>query len=368
MPTAAFVSFRLGLADGVSVTSAAWMRAFTELGYDVRTIAGEGPVDVHLPWLAIGAAAPPASAAARLLEPIAGATVVVVENALSLPMNLPASLAVAEALRDVPTLVHHHDLPWQRARFAHVTDLPVDDPAWRHVTVNRLSQGQLADRGIRAVTIHHGLDLDPPAGDRAATRARLGVAGGETLLLHPVRAIERKDVPRALALAEALGATYWLTGPAEEGYGPRLDTLLACATTRVLRAPMVDSGSDSFGQQQANSYAACDAVLFPSTWEGFGLPPIEAAAHRKPVVVGRYPVAEELRALGFQWLDPGDPAALADAIARPDHEALDVNLTVARAHCSHTGMRERIAAVLAEPGWLDPTAGHAVPELEGTRP
>ena len=36
MPTAAFVSFRLGLADGVSVTAATWMRAFTELGYGVR--------------------------------------------------------------------------------------------------------------------------------------------------------------------------------------------------------------------------------------------------------------------------------------------------------------------------------------------
>src|SRR5256885_1333196 len=84
---------------------------------------------------------------------------------------------------------------------------------------------------------YDGFDLDSRTGDRAGTRGRLGVEEGEILLLHPVRAIERKNVPAALALAEGCGATYWLPGPAEEGYGPALDEIVARARTRVRRDP-----------------------------------------------------------------------------------------------------------------------------------
>jgi len=184
------------------------------------------------------------------------------------------------------------------------------------------------------------------------------VAADERLLLHPVRAIERKDIPAALALAEAVGATYWLTGPAEEGYGPTLDVLLAGARTRVVRAPLLEPGREP-RQALADSYAAADGVLFPSQWEGFGNPPVEAAIHRKPVVVGPYPVADELRALGFDWIAPDDPGALAAALPAPDAMVLDRNLAVARAHLSHDAMRGRIAAVLAEPGWLEPAPARA---------
>ena len=355
MPTAAFVSFRFGMADGVSVTAATWQRAFAELGYDVRTVAGEGDADVRLPWLAIDATARPDTAAAAAA--LDGATVVVVENVLTIPLNLPASRALTEVLRGRPALLHHYDPPWQRARFAHVTELPPDDPAWRHVTINHLTERELAARGIVATTIYSGFDLDPPPGDRARARARLEVAEDERLLLHPVRAIERKDVPAALALAEAVGGTYWLTGPAEEGYGPTLEAILARASTRVLRAPLLEPGRDA-RQALADAYAACDAVLFPSRWEGFGNPPIEAAVHRKPVTVGHYPVAEELRGLGFAWLEPDDPTGLDAALTRPDPTPLDQNLAVARSQFSHRAMRDRIAATLAEPGWLTPADVH----------
>jgi glycosyltransferase involved in cell wall biosynthesis len=336
------LSFRLGGSDGVSVVAGTWAVALRRLGFAVTTVAGDGPVDHLLPGLAMEAPAPPARA--EVEAALARADLVVVENLLSLPLNRPAGDVVAAALAGRPALLHHHDLPWQRARFAHVADWPPTDPAWRHVAVNRRSAAELAARGVEAAVVRNGFDADDPPGDRAATRAALGVGPGDRLALHPVRAIARKDVPAAVRLAEGLGATYWLTGPAEEGYGPTLARVLAAA-----RCPVVHRPSPG---RMADAYAAADAVLFPSTWEGFGNPPVEAAVHRRPAAVGRYPVAEELRDLGFRWFPPDDPAPLAAFLAAPDPGLLDHNAGLVRRHLSLAAMEAALAGVLAAAGWL----------------
>jgi glycosyltransferase involved in cell wall biosynthesis len=341
VPAVAFVSFRLGRHDGVSVVADTWCRSFDELGWSVSTVAGDGPVDHLLPGLAMGAAEPPTeSDVASALE---HADLVVVENLCTIPLNLPAARVLAGVLAGRPTILHHHDPPWQRAAHAHVRELPPTDAAWRHVTINRLTEGELRSRGIEATTIYNGFDLDRPRGDRGATRAALGVADDERLLLHPVRAIPRKDVPAAVALAEALGATYWLAGPAEDGYDNELARVLRRARCRVVHRSSPGSMDDA--------YAATDAVAFPSTWEGFGNPPIEAAIHRRPVAVGPYPVAAELRALGFHWFDPAQPAALDAFLQHPDEALHDANEALARAHFSRRRVRDDLERLLHEAGW-----------------
>ncbi len=325
------------------------MRTFRDLGFTVRTIAGDGPegaVDVVVPGLAIEATEPPTLA--ELEAALAGAELVVVENLLTIPLNVPAARALTAVLRGRASLLHHHDPAWQRNRFSTITELPPDDPAWRHVCINELTVGEMAERGIASCCIYNGFETTAAAGDRAALRTELGIGERERLLLHPVRAIARKEVPTAVALADAVGAAYWLPGPAEEGYGPTLETVLAGARTagvRVLRDPLP-------ADRLADAYAACDAVLYPSSWEGFGLPPIEAAIHRKPVVVGHYPVAAELRALGFRWLEPDDPEALRRALDRPPWEDLEVNHRLAQQHLTLDAQRTKLAALLTEAGWL----------------
>jgi glycosyltransferase involved in cell wall biosynthesis len=341
MARCALLSFRLGLSDGVSVVAAAWQRALESLGYDTVTVAGEGPVDRHVAGLAIDAVEPPSTG--ELEAALADVDLVVVENLLTIPMNLEASRVVAAVLRDRPAVLHHHDPPWQRERYAHVTELPVDDPAWHHVTINELTRTQMAERGITATTIYNGFDPDPPRGDRAGTRARLQVADDEPLLVHPVRAIARKRVDLAVELAAALGATYWLVGGPEEAYGDELDRVLAGARCRVIRDRPAEP---------ADFYAAADAVVFPSSWEGFGNPPVEAAAHRVPAAVGDYPVAAELRALGFRWFGCDDPGPLGAFLASPDDELLDHNREVVRAHLSLELMTDRLARLLDGAGLL----------------
>jgi mannosylglucosylglycerate synthase len=342
VPTAAFVSFRLGRSDGVSVVADSWVRCFRTLGFDTTTVAGEGAADVLIPGLALGAHDPPP--VAEIAGALAGADLVVVENLLTIPLHLAASERVAEVLAGRPAILHHHDPPWQRDRFAHVTRLPAHDAAWAHVVINDLTRRQFADRGFDAVAIHNGFDVDQPLGDRAAARRRLGVGDDEVLVLHPVRAIERKNVPAALAIAAELRGTYWLPGAAEEGYDDVLACLLSRAEVPVRRDPPPGS--------MADAYAACDVVVFPSTWEGFGNPPVEAAIHCRPAVVGDYPVARELRRYGFRWFGTEEADAVRRFLGQPDTGLLDHNRAVVARHFSETQVVDRLAALLRSRGWL----------------
>jgi mannosylglucosylglycerate synthase len=333
------VSFRLGGGDGVAIEAAKWASALGVLGWDVRTLAGEGPADHVLPGLAMDAPEPPTTG--EIGAALADADLVVVENLCSLPLNPAASDLVATVCRGRPTVLHHHDLPWQRA---HLADRPPppDDAAWAHVTINDLSRRELAARDIGATTVYNAFDPEPEPGARRATRDALGVGRATRLVLQPTRALARKNVGGALALAQAIGGTYWLLGPAEDGYGPELERLVAAASCPVVLGP------PRGGSSIADAYAACDVVALPSSWEGFGNPSVESATHRRPLAIGAYPVAAELAAFGFRWFDAADPGPLAAWLERPDSGLLGHNHEVAARHFNLADLPVRLARVLAQ--------------------
>jgi glycosyltransferase involved in cell wall biosynthesis len=342
-PTAALISYRLGGRDGVSVEAAKWATVLRELGFEIVTAAGEGPVDRQVGGLAIDdVTAPSTSDVHTALD---GVDLVIAENICSLPLNLPATEAVTDALRGRPAVLHHHDLPWQREQFANLPGIPADDDAWVHVVTTELSGRELRDRrGICATVVHNAFDVDAPQGDRLRARMMMEIALDERVLLQPTRALRRKNVPGGLALAEAIGATYWLTGAAEEGYDSELEDLLDGTSTRTIHG--------NPGLDPADIYAAADAVVLPSTWEGFGNPAIEAAIYRRPLAVGDYPIADELRAFGFRWFPASDPAPLADWLAHPDLDLVDSNREVAERHFSLDRLRTQLQKLLDDRGWL----------------
>jgi mannosylglucosylglycerate synthase len=342
VPTACIVSFRLGGGDGVAVEATKWAAALGVLGWDIRTLAGEGQADCVLPGLAMHAGEAPTGREVR--DALAGADLVIVENVCSLPLNPPAAAVVAGACRGRPAVLHHHDLPWQRAHLAHHPP-PPDDPGWAHVTINDLSRKELAALGIAATTVYNSFDPVPPAGAREATRDALGVGGTTRLLLQPTRALARKNVGGAIALAEAVGATYWLLGPAEDGYGPELERLVAHARCPVLLGP------PDAGCTVGDAYAACDVVVLPSTWEGFGNPSVESATHRRPLAIGRYPVAAELAAFGFRWFDAADASRaspLVTWLGDPDPGLVEHNYEVAATSFNQADLPGRLARILAQ--------------------
>jgi glycosyltransferase involved in cell wall biosynthesis len=64
-------------------------------------------------------------------------------------------------------------------------------------------------------------------------------------------------------------------------------------------------------------YAGAEAVVFPSRYEGFGLPVVEAAQFGRPIVTSRLPVFDEIGVPPEWQIDFADPGALAAALGRP---------------------------------------------------
>jgi glycosyltransferase involved in cell wall biosynthesis len=225
------------------------------------------------------------------------------------------------------------------------------------VTINELSRRELAERGVTATTVYNSFDVDPgldlglggvgrrgPKGDaiRDAVRAALGVAEDTRLVLQPTRAIPRKNVAGGITAATELGATYWLLGPAEDGFGPALEAMVATARCPVLL------GAPDGRLDVRDAYEACDVVALPSTWEGFGNPAVESAVRGRPLAVGPYPVARELAAFGFRWFELGEMASLSSWLDAPEVALLEANLAVAASHFSTADLPDRLARVLPE--------------------
>jgi glycosyltransferase involved in cell wall biosynthesis len=341
-PQVVTMSFRLGGHDGVSVEAEKWQWALQQLGFETRRVAGaieDGgqPDDIAIPALMIdpGERCDP-SVYTSLRDAAAGADLVIVDNICSLPLNVDASRAVAQVVAEHAGRVvfRHHDLPWQRrhlVQFEH--EFPPREPADAlHTTVNLRSRRELEARGYqRPVTVHNHFDFDAPHGDRVSTRELFGFTDDELVVLHPARAIERKNVPGAVRFATQLAAIlagrdvrYWLSGPAEDGYAAMLDRVLERATVPV-----------TFGRagRAADAYAACDLVVLPSTWEGFGNPTIESIWARRACAAFPYPVLSEILAAGVRLFSTDRVEAVAKFLTEPEpvrDQFFDVNVHRAR--------------------------------------
>jgi mannosylglucosylglycerate synthase len=330
------VSFRLGGTDGVSIEAEKWIHAFRRLGHDVTTLAGDGAADVVMAELAIGATRVPRLD--DLSDALEGADVVVVENMASLPLNVAARDALYRVLEGRHALFRHHDLAWQRPTSID-NDAPRDGAAWSHVTINDLSRRELLERGVMAETIYNAFDCDPPVGRRELARQALLVDDKDTVVLFPTRAIPRKNVAGALALATSLGAVLWLLGPPEDGYDDTLRDLVANS-----HAPVVSGLAE--GLDIHDAYAGADLVVVASTWEGFGNPVLESVTHHRPLAVYPYPVLEEIVSFGFQFFALEDVGPISSFLKEPDDELLDRNSSIAREHFNIIDLPSKLRPVL----------------------
>ena len=103
-----------------------------------------------------------------------------------------------------------------------------------------------------------------------------------------------------------------LVGP--PGWGPALETA-ALPAGAVLTAGYLDTA------ELRRLVAGAAALVYPSSYEGFGLPPLEAFAAGTPVVASDLPVVREVTGTLAALSPVGDDEALAAALARTLAEA-----------------------------------------------
>lgn len=326
------VAREVGLHDGVSREIEKWKTALEVAGACVDTAAVFGGPTHDLNLLM-----EPSATAYKHWVRIAGPyDIVLVENLLTLPLGLPGVHQLAESLSDKRTLIHHHDIPWDRG-VEPPCDLRHSD--WRHVVNSRRALRAFATHGIDSIVIPNLFVSRKPTLDRKSVRRAIGVHYSELLALHPTRAIARKDVPTAIRIAEQLGATYWLPGPAEDDYGRTLDTIIAQAGVRVIRGL-----PHTIDMREA--YEAADVVLYPSILEGFGNPIIESALYRRPLIGAEFPIAAEFRELGLVWFGKKEIEDLRLHLRTPDEKLLTRNQTLAFNHFTGEAVVQQMLDVI----------------------
>ena len=163
----------------------------------------------------------------------------------------------------------------------------------------------------RVHPVHHGVPAAPgPPGAAGGTPT---VDGPYVLALGTVE--PRKDLPGLVAAFDAVAGDLpelrlVIAGP--EGWGVEtFDAAVGRArhAERVVRLGWVDPG------RAAALLRGATVLAFPSLYEGFGLPPLEAMAAGVPVVATRAGALPEVLGDAACLVPPGDPQALAEALA-----------------------------------------------------
>jgi glycosyltransferase involved in cell wall biosynthesis len=103
---------------------------------------------------------------------------------------------------------------------------------------------------------------------------------GRSFFFHISRMSENKNVASLIRLASAWPEkTFVLSGPDSAQVHAHKDHVARLKLNNVIFETDITEG------QKAWLYANCDAFLFPSLFEGFGLPPAEAMRFHKPLFV-----------------------------------------------------------------------------------
>ncbi|UCE00677.1 MAG: glycosyltransferase family 1 protein, partial [Chloroflexota bacterium] len=199
-----FIATRLHGTDGVTLEVEKWSKVLTNLGHEIFFCAGDlggyaknGTLipELHFADQSVFALSQRAfgnnpdedgdlladqiySRADEIRAPLRSfirsnrLNLIIVQNALTIPMNLPLGVCLTGLIAElgIDTIAHHHDFFWERQRYQTnaILDLldtafPAKLPSIQHVTINSIAKDRLkARRGISSIVIPNVLDFASP--------------------------------------------------------------------------------------------------------------------------------------------------------------------------------------------------------------
>jgi glycosyltransferase involved in cell wall biosynthesis len=411
-----FISTRLAGTDGVSLETAKWADVFEADGFSCFYFAGELDRPKEFSYLAEEAhfthpeieeiqgkcfgVTKRDRSLTRKIEKIKEKLkndiyafiekfeidILIPENALTIPMNIPLGLAITEVLieTEMPAIAHHHDFYWERDRF--MTNaawdylnmaFPPNLPSVHHTVINSFAAEQLSLRtGITSEINPNVMDFEnpPPAPDDYArdVKEALGIEKDELFILQPTRIVQRKGIEHAIELVSRLGMKARLVishSAGDEGhdYEDRLREYSEHMNVNTLFAyDVVDDnrGTTEDGRKiytLSDIYPHADLVTYPSIFEGFGNAFLEALYFRKPIMVNTYSIyTKDIKPKGFLAIEMDGyvTQAVVDltkkVLSDPDlcQRAVDRNYEIANQNFSYATLRRRLKHFIEEHPWL----------------
>ena len=308
--------------------------------------------------------------------------ILVVQNALAIPVNVPLGLALTEFIAEtgIPTIAHHHDFYWERQRFHSFAAMdylrsafPPLLPNIQHVVINSIAGMEFARRTGGSWTLVPNImdfkilpqEIDDYNQD---LRSEIGLEENSFFILQPTRLISRKGIETAIELVSRLKRPKTaLVIPHEAGdeglsYRKRVEDYarfmgvdLKVISDRISKER--ETGPDGRKRYPLwDVYPHADLVSYPSLYEGYGNAFVEAIYFRKPVLVNRYAIFEaDIEPKGFRvisfdgFITAETVQYIKQILSDTDHlvEMAETNYMLGWRYLSYEMLEEKFEALLA---------------------
>ena len=417
-----FVSTRFQGTDGVSLEAKKWVEVLTKMGFECYFFAGLSDWDSER-TMVVSEAFWEDPQVAEIQKQVFGQNtrneeitgkihflrrflkahiykfiyqfdidILIIENALAIPMNVPLGLAITEIVAEtgIPSIGHHHDFYWERTRFLvnSIPDyismaFPPQFSSISHVVINSEAQQSLSYRkGLSSVVVPnvHDYHTDRPEIDEYNKdfRKAIGIADDDILFLQPTRIVARKGIEHAIELVHRMAnpkikllISHQSKDEGHDYYERIVSYAKLMKIDLIVRPDIIgtERGTNKDGKKMYrlwDIYPHANFVTYPSTYEGFGNAFLEAIYFHRPLMVNRYSIfVQDIEPLGFDaivmdtYITDDVVKQVNDVLNNPEQTAKMVqkNYDLAQQYFSYDILEQKLRTVLIKFGIVDSVTG-----------